>query len=302
MAVSRKGEDKGKKDKRVITQAERDKSKAKQRAAMLASPYDKAAKDIKRELDTYKTPEEIRAETAARYTDATAQSATSEANTIANYTNTGNVFTGLMGGFEGADSSNFTEQMGLARGNVAQAADTRDLMIKFSQQEAGNRDVASSRAEQRDLTSQRRNLTLQRDTAAADWQTQLNNILTTRSARMDLASKNLSLKQQREALARSRGGSGGGGTQTGTVDTTGTVDPIGGFQSAQNMNNMIGGTSSQRAAANAAARNAAAKNTWMSQFDTPVSPGISYQPVTDMINSSSRPKPPGRFGGQTYNG
>ena len=301
MAVPDKDKDNGKKGKRVITQAMRDKSKAKQRAAMLASPYDKAAKDIQAELNTYKTPEEIRAETAARYTDATAQSATSEANTVANYTNTGNVFAGLMGGFEGADSSNFTEQMGLGRASVAQAADTRDLMIKFSQQEAGNRDVASSRAEQRDLNSQRRNLTLQRDVAGADWQTQLNNILTTRSARMDIASKNLSLKQQRDALARSRGGSGGG-TQTKTVDTTGTVDPIGGFQSAQNMNNMIGGTSAQRAAANAAASKAVAKNTWMSQFDTPVSPGVSYQPITDMINSSSRPKPPGRFGGQTYNG
>ena len=218
MAVPDKDKDKGKKDKRVITQAMRDKSKAQQRATMLASPYDRAAKDIKRELDTYKSPEEIRAETAARYSDATAQSATSEANTVANYTNTGNVFAGLMGGCEGADSSNFTEQMGLARASEAQAADTRDLMIKFSQQEAGDRDVGSSRAEQRDLTSQRRNLTLQRDVAGADWQTQLNNLLTTRSARIDINSKNLSLKQQREALARSRGGSGSGDSDNQNTD------------------------------------------------------------------------------------
>jgi len=301
MAVPDKDKDNGKKGSRVITQAMRDKSKAMKRAAMLGSPYDKAASAIKAEAARGMSDEEISAKFSPEFDAAASQAANIGTNASNLYGNTAGIVSGFAKSLPGADNYDVSSVLGGITSDFSGAATLGNqfglsLANDIRNQATTSISGAEARRDERSdrLNSEARSLNLQGDVASADWQTQLNNILTTRSARMDLASKNLSLKQQREDMARAKrgsGGSGGGGgdgSGDGTIEST---DPTGSGANIIGLGNMIGGTAAQRAAASRTSANAAANLRGFNSGPNGYSP--SYQPITDMINSNSSPQ--GRY-------
>ena len=186
---------------------------------------DAAAADAARTM----TAEQIAAQYGANYAAATGTAGMLAPTTAANAANATSMLSGLVGALPGAGSYDTTSLLaGFADSNAANARlgamYAGSLGADIGAAGAAGIAAAQGRASERTdrLSSEERELRLKGDVAGSNYLTNLNNILTIRGQRQNLALAKFQLEQaKKDAANRGRGGSGG--TSGGEEDT----DPSG---------------------------------------------------------------------------
>ena len=186
---------------------------------------DAAAADAARTM----TAEQIAAQYGANYAAATGTAGTLAPTTAANAANATSMLSGLVGSLPGAGSYDTTSLLaGFADSNAANARlgamYAGSLGADIGAAGAAGIAAAQGRASERTdrLSAEERELRLKGDVAGSNYLTNLNNILTIRGQRQNLALAKFQLEQaKKDAANRGRGGSGG--TSGGEEDT----DPSG---------------------------------------------------------------------------
>lgn len=188
---------------------------------------DAAAADAARTM----TAEQIAAQYGANYAAATGTAGTLAPTTAANAANATSMLSGLVGSLPGAGSYDTTSLLaGFADSNAANARlgamYAGSLAADIGAAGAAGIAAAQGRASERTdrLSAEERELRLKGDVAGSNYLTNLNNILTIRGQRQNLALSKFQLEQaKKDAANRGRGGSGGtsgGGEDTGAGGST----------------------------------------------------------------------------------
>lgn len=193
---------------------------------------DAAAADAARTM----TAEQIAAQYGANYAAATGTAGMLAPTTAANAANATSMLSGLVGSLPGAGSYDTTSLLaGFADSNAANARlgamYAGSLGADIGAAGAAGIAAAQGRASERTdrLSAEERELRLKGDVAGSNYLTNLNNILTIRGQRQNLALSKFQLEQaKKDAANRGRGGSGGsGGEDTGTGGSTFFRDRLG---------------------------------------------------------------------------
>lgn len=209
-----------------VSRIQRDRMNAQKYANSTASPYRKSARAAEDDAARGMTDAQIQALYGGSYDAATASAGKIGANTAAGAANASSILSGLVGSLPGAGSYDVTGLLtDYTNANTANAqlgqmyqaslqADigtARNAGLAMAQ---GRRDERSDK-----LNAEARGLRLQGNVAAADTQTPLNNMLSIRAARQNLAMLKLQIEAQRMANDKAgRGGSGGSGGTSPTTD------------------------------------------------------------------------------------
>lgn len=179
---------------------------------------DAAAADAARTM----TAEQIAAQYGGNYAAATGTAGMLAPTTATNAANATSMLSGLVGALPGAGSYDTTSLLaGFADSNTANARlgamYAGSLAADIGAAGAAGIAAAQGRASERTdrLSAEERDLRLKGDVAGSNYLTNLNNILTIRGQRQNLALSKFQLEQaKREEERRGRGGSGSGSTST----------------------------------------------------------------------------------------